>query len=158
MGLFGKVKLAAKNADSKMGEGIDKGKVKSKIADENKEIDKLITKIGNVYYEAFGTDNDVKGDLDAICNEINQRKAKIAEYEEEIKKIEEEGQKEREQNKLDAEAEAEARKQAKVAKEESEADGLVLEVLNKALENYLTLEEEGFGDLGTQALIKHYTK
>ena len=125
MGLFGKVKVAAKNADSKAGEAMEKGKVKSKISDENKEIEKLITKIGTVYYEAFGTDTDVKGDMDAICNEINQHKAKIAEYEEEIKKIEEEGQKEREQIKLDAEAEEEAKRQAKEearkAKEEAKA-------------------------------------
>ncbi len=49
-------------------------------------------------------------------------------------------------------------KDMKLAKEEAEADGLELEVLNKALENYLGLESAGFGDLGTQALIKHYTK
>ncbi len=49
-------------------------------------------------------------------------------------------------------------KDMRLAKEESEADGLVLDVLNKALENYLELEKEGCGDLGTQALIKHYIK
>ncbi len=120
MGFFDKVKVAAKNADSKAGEAIDKGKIKTKISEEKNEIDKLLKKIGTAYYEAHGSGNDVIGEIDAICDEIDQHKAKIAEYEEEIKKIEEEGQKEREQNKLDAEVEAEARKQAKVAKEESE--------------------------------------
>ena len=125
MGLFGKVKVAVKNTDSKAGEAIDKGKVKSKISDEKKEIDKLITKIGTIYYEAHVSDTDVRADVDAICVEIDERKAKIAEYEEEIKKIEEEGQKEREQNKLDVEAEEEAKRQAKEeakkAKEEAAA-------------------------------------
>lgn len=47
-------------------------------------------------------------------------------------------------------------KDMKLAKEEAAAEGLVLEVLSTALANYQELEEKGFGDLGTQALIKHY--
>ena len=43
-----------------------------------------------------------------------------------------------------------------LALEEARASGLSLDVLAQVLENYRTLEEEGFGDLGTQALIKHY--
>ena len=125
MGLFDKVKVAAKNADSKAGEAIDKGKIKTKISEVKNEIEKLIKKIGTAYYEAYGSGTDVTSDLDAFCKEIDQHKAKIAEYEEEIKKIEEEGQKEREQIKLDAEAKEEAKRQAKEearkAKEEAKA-------------------------------------
>lgn len=43
-----------------------------------------------------------------------------------------------------------------IALEEAEASGLSLDVLKQVLDNYKELEEEGFGDLGTQALIKHY--
>ena len=49
-------------------------------------------------------------------------------------------------------------KDMKLAKEESLADNITLDILSKVLENYEELEREGFGDLGTQALIKHYNK
>lgn len=39
---------------------------------------------------------------------------------------------------------------------EAQEKGLSLEVLGQALTNYRQLEAQGFGDLGTQALIKHY--
>ena len=46
----------------------------------------------------------------------------------------------------------------KLAEAEAEESGLHLEVLRQALENYRELEAAGFGDLGTQALMKHYEK
>lgn len=49
-------------------------------------------------------------------------------------------------------------KDMKLAVQEAENDGLHLEVLKQALENYTGLEEQGMGDLGTQALIRHYEK
>lgn len=49
-------------------------------------------------------------------------------------------------------------KDMKLARDEALANGLELEVLSKALENYESLEKEGLGDLGTQALIKYYKK
>lgn len=49
-------------------------------------------------------------------------------------------------------------KDMKLAKEEALADNMNLDILSKVLENYEELEREGFGDLGTQALIKHYNK
>lgn len=47
-------------------------------------------------------------------------------------------------------------KDMRLSQQEAERVGLHLEVLEAALSNYLRLEEQGFGDLGTQALIKHY--
>ena len=41
---------------------------------------------------------------------------------------------------------------------EAQNSGLQLEVLQAALKNYRELEEKGLGDLGTQALIKHYDR
>lgn len=49
-------------------------------------------------------------------------------------------------------------KDMKLAKKEALADNVNLDILSKVLENYEELEREGFGDLGTQALIKHYNK
>lgn len=45
-----------------------------------------------------------------------------------------------------------------LAAEEAEESGLDLDILNHVLKNYRDLEDQGFGDLGTQALIKHYQK
>jgi 3-hydroxyisobutyrate dehydrogenase/2-hydroxy-3-oxopropionate reductase len=45
-----------------------------------------------------------------------------------------------------------------LALEEAQHSGLTLEVLAQALENYRGLEREGLGDLGTQALIRHYVE
>lgn len=47
-------------------------------------------------------------------------------------------------------------KDMKLALTEANLSGLSLEVLSQALANYEELESEGYGDLGTQALIKHY--
>lgn len=43
-----------------------------------------------------------------------------------------------------------------LAVEEAEQNGLTLGVLTQVLEEYRQLEEEGYGDLGTQALVKYY--
>ena len=44
----------------------------------------------------------------------------------------------------------------KLALEEADAVGLDLAVLRQTLSNSKELEDAGYGDLGTQALIKHY--
>ena len=49
-------------------------------------------------------------------------------------------------------------KDMQLAADEAAADGLHLEVLQQALANYKELAAHGCGDLGTQALIKHYVK
>lgn len=43
-----------------------------------------------------------------------------------------------------------------LALEEAGHSGLTLDVLARVLENYRNLEAAGYGDLGTQALIRHY--
>ena len=43
-----------------------------------------------------------------------------------------------------------------LALEEAQRSGITLDILAQVLENYKNLEGEGYGDLGTQALIKHY--
>lgn len=49
-------------------------------------------------------------------------------------------------------------KDMKIAKDENNNRKLDLEVLNTVLKMFETLQEDGFGDLGTQALIKYYQK
>ena len=47
-------------------------------------------------------------------------------------------------------------KDMNLAVEESEQSGLHLDVLKQALADYEVLEQEGYGELGTQALMKYY--
>jgi len=49
-------------------------------------------------------------------------------------------------------------KDMKLAKDESENADLTLDVLKTVLDNFIELENQGNGELGTQALIKHYLK
>ena len=49
-------------------------------------------------------------------------------------------------------------KDMKIASEEAVQSGLSLNMLEQVLSNYEQLESEGYGDLGTQALIKYYEK
>ncbi len=44
----------------------------------------------------------------------------------------------------------------KIALTEANRSDLFLEVLSLVLSNYEELEAEGYGELGTQALIKYY--
>ena len=44
----------------------------------------------------------------------------------------------------------------KIAAEEAQQSGAPLALLNQILTMYQTLEKEGQGDKGTQALIKYY--
>ena len=111
MGFMDKVKAAAKNVDSKAGEEIDKGKYRSKISEEKNEIDKLYKNIGIAYYDARAQGKGIPDEIDDMCAEIDERKSKIAEYEVRIKEIEEAGHKEREQNRLEAEAASREREQ-----------------------------------------------
>ena len=47
-------------------------------------------------------------------------------------------------------------KDMKIAEEEAESAGLELGILSDVLMMYEELEEQGMGDLGTQALLKYY--
>lgn len=49
-------------------------------------------------------------------------------------------------------------KDMKLAYEEADEKNLSLDILKETLSNYIGLEDNGMGDLGTQALIKYYEK
>ncbi len=101
MGLIGKAvsktKMAAKSVDSKLGEGVDVSKYKSKINDEKSKIAKNYTAIGELYYSSLNDkSDDIQVRIDAAVAEINESKKKIAEYEELITGVKEKGKEERE--------------------------------------------------------------
>lgn len=49
-------------------------------------------------------------------------------------------------------------KDMRLADQEADEKNLSLDILKETLSNYIGLEEKGMGDMGTQALIKHYEK
>ena len=122
MGFMDKMKAAAKNADSKAGEEIDKGKYRSKIGDEKRAIKDLFEKIGEAYYNGLKDGSVPEDELKGYCEEIKGAYARIVEYEQKIVEIEEQGKAEREKNNAEAEQAAKERAEAKAAaKAEKEA-------------------------------------
>jgi len=115
MGFMDKMKAAAKNADSKAGEEIDKSKYRSKIADEKRLIKETYEKIGTAYYEGQKNGSIPEDDLINYCKQIDGSLAKIEEYEKKIVEIEEEAKAEREKNNAEAEQAAKERAEAKAA-------------------------------------------
>lgn len=101
MGLVGKAisktKMAAKSVDSKLGEGVDVTKYKSKISEEKSKITKAYTSIGELYYSSVkNTCNDAQIRIDAAVAEIDESNKKIAEYEAIIDDVKVKGKEERE--------------------------------------------------------------
>ena len=101
-----KTKLVAKNVDSKLGEGVDVSKTKSKINDEKSKIEKNLKLIGELYY-AFvkGTDPDAQTKIDEAIAKIDQSKVDIEEYERLIDDIKVKGKEERVNFKIESENE-----------------------------------------------------
>ena len=101
-----KTKLVAKNVDSKLGEGVDVSKTKSKINDEKSKIEKNLKLIGELYY-AFvkGTDPDAQTKIDEAIAKIEQSTVDIEEYERLIDDIKVKGKEERENFKIESENE-----------------------------------------------------
>ena len=121
MGFMEKLKASAKNADSMAGEAVDKSRVRSKISNEETEIKKDYDKIGQLYYTAYKDGGDASSDIDEICRDIDERFARIEEYNQEITAIEAAGKAEREQNNADAEA-ASQRKEAEKAQRKAASE------------------------------------
>lgn len=71
MGFMDKMKDAVKDADTKIGNSIDRSKLDSQIRDEEREIEKLQQEIGAEVVKALkdgksASDADVKGRFDRI--------------------------------------------------------------------------------------------
>lgn len=101
MGLVGKAisktKMAAKSVDSKLGEGVDVTKYKSKISEEKSKITRAYTTIGELYYTSLKEkSDDTQVRIDAAVAEIEESKKKIAEYEKIIEDVKVKGKEERE--------------------------------------------------------------
>ena len=80
MGFTDKVKGAVKNADTKLGNSIDKEKLDSQIRDEERAIEKNYTEIGKAIVAAL-KDGKTAADADvsALYDKIKESEAKIEE-------------------------------------------------------------------------------
>lgn len=108
MGFMDKVKTAAKNADTKMGNAIDKEKLDSKIHDEEKIIRDTTNEIGKKVVEALKAGKTAaEADLDDLYNRIKTSEAKI----EDLKKQKEAIGKEEPSEEKSEEAPAEEKKE-----------------------------------------------
>ncbi len=92
-----KTKSVAQQADSRLGQDIDVGKVQSKINDEKKTIRENSVKIGEEY-TAYRKDNDSAhmDTMNKLADECIEAQKKIEEYEKEIEDIKAKGHEERE--------------------------------------------------------------
>lgn len=87
MGFMDKVKGAVKDADTKIGNSIDKSKLDSQIRDEERAIDKNISDIGKAVVEALKSGKTASdADINAYFEKIKESEKKI----EDLKKQKEE--------------------------------------------------------------------
>lgn len=100
MGFVDKVKTAAKNADTKLGNSIDKEKIDSKIREEEKVIKDSTAEIGKKIVEAL---KDGKTAADADISDLYQRirtaEAKISDYNKQKEDIDKSASSEKEEKK-----------------------------------------------------------
>ncbi len=82
MGFADKLKTAVKDADTKLGNSIDKGKLDSQIRDEERNIEKAYTEIGKAVADAVA-DGKAMADIDVkeLLDKIAESKKKIADFE-----------------------------------------------------------------------------
>lgn len=81
MGFMDKVKTAAKNADTKLGNSIDKEKLDSKIHEEEKTIKDATSEIGKKIVEALKDGKTAAdADISELYEKIKASEAKITDY------------------------------------------------------------------------------
>ena len=126
MGFIDKVatksKSAMKRADSKMGESIDVGKIKSKISDEKNKVKENYMNIGKKYYK-YSKDGspELMGEIEDLVAAIDESRKLIEQYEAEIETVKAKGKEEREGIRAQADAEL-AQKEAAKAEAAKEAE------------------------------------
>lgn len=96
MGLMDKVKSAAAKTDNVLGESVDNGKLRTKIADEEIKVKDWIKELGQLVYDnAKAPVDGYQAKVDELVKNIDESKEKIAQYEAEIKENKEKGKEER---------------------------------------------------------------
>lgn len=104
MGLMSKIGASVKNADSKLGQGVDEAKLKSKISDEKVKITKIYNEIGELYYKSLkDTSINFAEQSKSLIEKIDESNKVIETTEKELADIKEKGEKERLENKAAAE-------------------------------------------------------
>lgn len=88
---FDKAKKMAGMAAEKTGDVVEMGKQKAKIVSLKSDIGSAEKKIGRYFFEKFKDDENADADVIEFIKEIAAKEAEIKEIEEEIEKIKEEG-------------------------------------------------------------------
>lgn len=88
---FDKAKKMAGIAAEKTGDVVEMGKQKAKIMSLKSDVGDAEKKIGRHFYEKLRDDETVEGEIADLMKEITDKEAQIAELEDSIQKIKEEG-------------------------------------------------------------------
>ncbi len=79
MGLMDKMKGAVKDADTKLGNAVDKSKLDSQIRDEERAIEKCVSDIGNAVVDALKAGKTAAdADIGAFFEKIKKSEERIA--------------------------------------------------------------------------------
>jgi len=88
MGFMDKVKTAAKNADTKIGNSIDKEKLQSQVRSEERTIEETTAEIGKKVVEAIKAGKTAAdADISGLMDKISESEKKIANLKEKIDNI-----------------------------------------------------------------------
>ena len=89
MGLMDKMKGAVKDADTKLGNAVDKGKLDSQIRDEERSIEKTVAEIGQAVVDALKAGKTAaEADIDALYEKIKKSEEKIEDLKKQKEEIE----------------------------------------------------------------------
>lgn len=103
MGFMDKAKATLKNADSKLGQEIDEGKMKNEISGEKSKISKAQSELGGLYYgKCTGNAEDFDEKSQKLIDDMKAAYDKIAEIEAKIEELRAKGHEEREANRNNA--------------------------------------------------------
>ncbi len=88
MGLMDKMKGAVRDADTKLGNAVDKGKIDSQIRDEEREIEKCVSDVGRAVVDALKAGKTAaEADIGAFFEKIKRSEERIADLKKQKEEI-----------------------------------------------------------------------
>ena len=88
MGLMDKMKDAVKDADTKLGNAVDKGKLDSQIRDEERAIEKCVADIGKAVVDALKAGKTAaEADIGAFYEKIRKSEERIEDFKKQKEEI-----------------------------------------------------------------------
>lgn len=91
MAIFDKIGSMAKNVTEKVSEkatdAIELTKLNTRVSDENKRIAQSHGQLGEIIFQKYLNGEELSEEVIKICDSIKESKSKIAELQEEIKKV-----------------------------------------------------------------------